>query len=195
MRERDLQDAANQNRDEAEALRVTAEEWKQKTDSESKKRESVEAKLANSQKDARRLETEVEILKRVETELKSCLSRANKELEVAKSALHNAKGQYREVAEAVAPLVNTLAPGSRSIRHELLVARLKESTEGLRGYVRELASAYATHMLSLVKALYPAQDMKPFVTGRVAGVAAEEYSALEAQVEGTTDTIMDRLDF
>lgn len=74
------------------------------------------------------------------------------------------------------------------------MARLKESTEGLRSYVRELTGACATHVLSLVKALYPCQDMQPFADGRVEGVADGEYPALEAHVEGTKEAILDMLE-
>lgn len=50
-------------------------------------------------------------------------------------------------------------------------------------------------MLFLVKALYPNQDMKPFVEGWVPDVADGEYVVLEKQVEDTTKATMERLDF
>lgn len=114
--------------------------------------------------------------------------------EVTVTALHGAQEQYA-VTVAVALLMYALAPAGSSISHGTLVWRLHLATEGLRAYINYMASTCVTHVLSLVTALYPKQDMKPFVEGRVPGVTDGEYAALEKQVEETMKTIMERLDF
>lgn len=65
----------------------------------------------------------------------------------------------------------------------------------MRAYVPELAGSCVTHVLSLVRALFPTQDMEPFVTGNVEGVADIDYLALGAQVAKTMEAILEGLDF
>lgn len=135
--------------------------------------------MADSKKNASSLEAEVERLKKAELELKSRLSRTEKELEVTKGALGDAKTVYREVSDAVAPLVDALLPKPQPMNHEVLVTSLQESVGGMKKYICDLAGTCAVHILSLVKAVYPGQDTKPFVEGRVKGVPDSEFPTLE----------------
>lgn len=75
------------------------------------------------------------------------------------------------------------------------MARLQRASSELRGYIRDTANTYVLHILSIVKALKPDQDMVPFATGNVSGKSEEEFSALEESVQPVADAIMERLDF
>lgn len=61
----------------------------------------------------------------------------------------------------------------------MLVSRLQQPADRLWVYISDMASTCVTHVLSLMKTLYPKQDMKPYVIGRVEGVSDREYAALE----------------
>lgn len=98
---------------------------------------------------------EVETLKKSDQEHPEKISHLEKAAEVAASGLRSAKEQYREVAEAATPLVDVLARVSSSISHEALVARLQQPVNGLRTYISDMASTCVTHVLFLVKALFP----------------------------------------
>lgn len=150
----DWQNASSWNRDEADNLKATAEDWKHRADGERKKQQDVEAKVAEATQTTSRLATEVEIFKKVELELKDRMGRMGKEKEATKSALANAKEQYLEVPAALVPLVDALAPNSLLISHESLLTSLLESAKGLKEYILDLAGTCATHVLYLVKALY-----------------------------------------
>lgn len=138
---------------------------------------------------------EVENLNKSDQAHREQISRLEKPTKVVASGIQSAKERYREVTETAAPLVDALAPGSSSISHESLVVKLRESADGLRAYVPDLAGTWATHVLSLAKALYPRQDMKPFMDGHVEGMDDDEYAALEEQVGETMKPILNRLDY
>lgn len=80
-----------------------------------------------------------------------------KEHEVSQSAPENARTMYREVTEAATPLVDMLTPEVCSISHNATVDRLKRSAAGLKEYIRDLAGTCYSHLLSILKALYPKQ--------------------------------------
>lgn len=138
---------------------------------------------------------EVESLKKSDLDEKEKMSRLEKAKEVVASALHGGQEQYREVTTTVAPLLDALAPACSSISHGALVGRLHQTIKGVAGLYKWYGAHLRIHVLFLVKALYPNQDMKPFVEGWVPDVADGEYVVLEKQVEDTTKATMERLDF
>lgn len=180
---------------EADALKATAKERKPCSGPEEKKRQDTETELAGYEKKASFLEAEVEKLRKVELDLKGRLSHSGKELEATKGALEDAKREYHEVSDVVAPLVDALAPKPKPVSHEILIASLQESVGGLKEYICSLVSMCATHILSLVKAFYTGQDTKPFFKGRVENVPDSEYPALEEQVKDTVEAILNGLEF
>lgn len=101
-------------------------EWKRRREAEAKcsEAEKAQSALKLKQEEARghadSLSMEVETLKNSDQEHREKISHLDKASEVAASELHNAKEQYREVAEAAAPLVDALAPGSSSVSHDTL---------------------------------------------------------------------------
>lgn len=75
------------------------------------------------------------------------------------------------------------------------LVRLQRSSDELHGYIRDTANTCMLHVLSIVRALNPDQDMAPFAAGSVTGKSEEEFVALEESVQLVADAIMERLDF
>lgn len=184
---------AEGRRDEAARAAQDAATQARQAERERKGREEAEARAAAAGLTMVNLRAEVEALRKSAHDLQGRNIKLSKELEVSESSLEKARDMYREVSDAAAPLIDALTPEVRSSSHQVLVDRLKRSAAGLKEYIRDLASHCSTHLLSIVKALYPEQDMRPFAEGAVEGV--EDYSALEAEVAATTELVMNRLDF
>lgn len=141
------------------------------------------------------LVAKVEALRRTDLEHKEKISHLEKANPDVAGELVSSKEQYRQVAEVAAPVVDALAPEGTPTSEETLATRLRQSADELWAYVHVMAGTCATHVLSLVKALYSKQDMKPFVDERIEGVADKEYAALEDLVKETTEAILERMDF
>lgn len=134
-------------------------------------------------------------MKKSSQELKSRVLKEAQEKEAAQEALVAAAERYKQLAEAVGPLVDVFVTPVTNRSHEVLVERVRHARDGLRDYIRDMAQTIVGHLLSLVKALKPDQDMKPFVEGEVEDVPEERYAELEAEVAPVTEAVLKRLDF
>lgn len=100
------------------------------------------------------------------------IARLHGELEVVQK-------ETQELVEAATPFVDSLVPSEGGSSEDSFLVRLPRSSDELRGYIRDTANTCVLHVLSIVRALKPDQDMAPFATGNVTGKSEEEFALLK----------------